>query len=199
MRPFLVVLALLAVALLVGSRFYPQIEVVVVSGNEHYGREQVMELAGVQPGGALLWVNRWSLAGLANDPWIRRSRVIRHWPDTVSIQVWERDPVLTDGETSWSSDGTPLPGVSEETEAQLVRLEGWGEPRLDEALTLLELLSQFGPRVISYSPEGFDIELRDKSLFTPNKDVLERHWAAWTNQRGSRVAVYPWGVSERDD
>ncbi|HEX7003248.1 MAG TPA: FtsQ-type POTRA domain-containing protein [Trueperaceae bacterium] len=199
MRPLLVVLALLAVALLIGSRFYPTIETVAVSGNSHYDREEVRELAGVEPGGALLWVNRWSLAELANDPWIRRARVIRHWPDTVSINVWERTPVITDGTSSWAADGTLLPGVSEETKAGLVRLEGWGEPRLEEALKLLELLSQFGPRVISYSPEGFDIELREKSLYTPGVAVLERHWAAWTNQRGSRVAVYPWGVSERDD
>ena len=199
MRPFLVLLALLAVALLVGSRFYPRIEMVAVSGNEHYEREQIMELAGVRPGGPLLWVNRWSLSGLANDPWIRRVRVIRHWPDTVSINVWERTPVITDGESSWAADGTLLPSVSEGTRASLVRLEGWGEPRLEEALELLELLSQFEPRVISYSPEGFDIELRDKSLYTPSVSVLERHWAAWTNQRGSRVAVYPWGVSENND
>ena len=199
MRPFLVVLALLAVALLVGSRFYPKIEVVAVNGNERYGREEIMSLANVEQGAPLLWVNRWSLAGLAEDPWIRRSRVIRHWPDAVSITVWERTPVLTNGETTWAADGTRLPGVSDETKANLVRLEGWGEPRVEEALELLELLSQFEPRVISYSPEGFDIELRDKSLYTPGVAVLERHWAAWTNQRGSRVAVYPWGVSERDD
>ncbi|MEX2543285.1 MAG: FtsQ-type POTRA domain-containing protein [Trueperaceae bacterium] len=199
MRALLVVLVMVAAVLLVGSRFYPVIAEVAVVGNGHYSKEEVMDLAAVRPGGPLLWVNRWSLADLTGDPWIARARVIRHWPDTVSITVWERVPVMSDGQATWSADGTMLPGVDEETRANLVRLAGWGEPRIDEALRLQELLSPFGPRVISYSPEGFDIELTDTSLFTPGVATLERHWAAWTNQRGDRVAVYPWGVSENND
>lgn len=199
MRWFLLTLVLLTALLLIGSRFYPTIREVAVAGNSHYQREEIMGLAAVQPGGPLLWVNRWSLARLTDDPWIARARVIRHWPDTVSITVWEREPILSNGDFSWSPDGTMLPGVDEETESRLVKLEGWGEPRIAEALRLVELLSPFGPRVISYSPEGFDIELTDTSLFTPGVAALERHWAAWMNQRGSRVAVYPWGVSENHD
>jgi cell division septal protein FtsQ len=198
-RWFTLLLVLVTAALLVGSRFYPRIAEVAVAGNVHYGPEEIAALARVENGGPLLWVNRWSVGGLVNDPWIARARVIRHWPDTVSITVWEREPVLTDGESTWAADGILLPGVDEETSSGLAHLEGWGEERLDEALRLLELLSPFGPRVISYSPEGFDIELTDSSLFTPDVDSLERHWAAWTNQRGSRVAVYPWGVSENND
>jgi cell division septal protein FtsQ len=199
MRWLLLVLTLMAAALLVGSRFYPTIGEIAVVGNRHYQRSDILALARVHVGGPLLWVNRWSLARLTADPWIARVSVVRHWPDTLSITVWERTPVLTDGDSSWSADGRLLTGVSAETRASLVRLEGWGEPRLAESLRLLELLSPFGPRVISYSPEGFDIELTDTSLFTPGVATLERHWAAWTNQRGSRVAVYPWGVSENHD
>ena len=196
MRPLLLVLLLVAAALLIGSRFYPNIEQVSVSGNAHFEREQILGLANLEPGDPLLWVNRWSVSNLVDDPWIRRARVIRHWPDTVSVVVWERTPVLTDGVSSWAADGTILPDVDEETRAGLVLLDGWGEPRVEEALRLLALLSTYEPRVISYSPEGFDIELAQSTLFTPSAAMLERHWAAWTNQRGSRVAVYPWGVSE---
>lgn len=199
MRPFLLFLLLVALALVTTSRFYPKVEEVAVAGNEHYDASEIRDIAAVQVNDPLLWVNRWSVAGLERDPWVARARVIRHWPSTVSIAVWERTPVLTDGELTWAADGTVLPGVDEETRAGLVRLEGWGERRLEESLRLLELLSPFEPRVISYSPEGFDIELANSTLFTPSAAMLERHWAAWTNQRGNRVAVYPWGVSEANE
>ena len=196
MRPWLLVLLAVTAVILLVTRFYPSVEHVAVSGNAHYGPQHVMALAGIQPGSSLLWINRWNLGRLTEDPWIEGVRVIRHWPDTVSIAVWEREPVLTDGENSWAADGTLLPGVDEGVKSGLVQLRGWGEPRVDDALRLVELLSPFEPRVISYSPEGFDIELANSQLYTPSVAMLERHWAAWINQRGSRVAVYPWGVSD---
>ena len=199
MRPLVYALLALAVLLLAGSWFYPRVEQVVVSGTQRYGPEQIAHLAGVDQGFPLLWVNRWSLADLERDPWIERASVIRHWPDTVSITVWERTPVLSDGETAWALDGTVLPGLSPAEHESLPRLTGWGEPRTDEALELVALLSAYEPRVISYTPEGFDIELAHGSLDTPDVATLERHWAAWTNQQGDRAAVYPWGVSEGNE
>ncbi len=196
MRALLIVLLLVAAAVLITSRFVPAIVRVEVSGTEHLTRAQVLKLADVAPGDPILWVTSYRLRHLAHAPWVRRVRVIRHWPDTVSIMIWERHPALTDGTTTWASDGTVLPGVPADVRATLPRLEGWGPPRFDEVMTLLRLLHPYGPKVISYSPEGFEIQLTGTSLFTPSAEALEKQWAAFESHRGGRVAVYPWGVSK---
>ncbi len=199
MRALLVILTVLAAALLIASRFYPTIEQLQVAGNEHYSKAEVLELAGLAPGNPLLWVTSWQLGRLVNDPWIARARVIRHWPDVVSVVVWERTPVLTNGETTWAQDGTVLPGVLPEAQAKLVRIDGWGPPRTAEALELVALLEAFEPKVIRYTPEGFEVTLAEASLFTPGVEALREHWAAFLSQRGRRLAVYPWGVSNGYD
>ncbi len=196
MRALLIALLVLAAAALVTSRFVPSVQRVEVSGNEHLSRAQVLRLADVTPGVPFLWVTSFRLRHLVHDPWVRRVRVIRHWPDIISIMVWERQPALTDGTTTWAADGTVLPGVPPDVQAALPRLKGWGPPRLKEAMTLLRLLHPYGPKVISYTPEGFEIQLTGTYLFTPSAEALEKQWAAFESHRGGRVAVYPWGVSK---
>jgi cell division protein FtsQ len=196
MRAWLVVLLLLSGAALITSRFVPSVERVAVSGNAHLAREQVLRLADVAPGDPFLWVTSYRMRHLIHDPWVLRLRVLRHWPDTISIALWERQPALTDGATTWALDGTVLPDVGPDARAALPHLTGWGEPRLAEALVLLRLLTPYGPEVISYTPEGFEIQLTGTSLFTPSAEALKQQWAAFESHRGGRVAVYPWGVSK---
>ena len=196
MRALAIALLMVAAAALVTSRFVPKVARVEVSGTQHLSQEQVMALADVTPGDPFLWVTSYRLRHLAHDPWVRRARIIRHWPDIIAILVWERQPALTDGTTTWAQDGTVLPGVAPAVAAGLPRLDGWGTPRLDEALKLLRLLHPYGPKVISYSPEGFEIQLTGTTLFTPSAEALQEQWAAFESHRGGRVAVYPWGVSK---
>jgi hypothetical protein len=63
-------------------------------------------------------------------------------------------------------------------------------------LKLLRLLHPYGPKVLSYSPEGFEIQLTGTTLFTPSAEALQEQWAAFESHRGGHVAVYPWGVSK---
>ncbi len=199
MRALLLTLLVLTCAAVVVSRFVPKVQHVVVTGAERYTPEAVAGLAGVHPGDPLLWVTRASVTRLAADPWVHSATVVRRWPDTVEVSIAERTPTLTDGVTTWAADGTVLPGVTTVEIAALPVLDGWGEPRLTEALELERLLRQFGVQVISFSPEGFEIQLTGTTLHTPSVEALRKQWSAFVNHRGTRVAVYPWGVATSDE
>ena len=194
-----VALAVVAGLGLATTRFVPEVVRVEVSGHDHYAPEAIARLADVAPGDPFLWVTGVRARRLAADPWIARVRILRHWPDTISLYVWERKPALTDGVRAWALDGTALPGATPEELASLPRLEGWGPPRTGEALELVDLLGDEEIRVISYSPEGFSIELADGVLLTPSPEALRNQWAAYQSQPGRRIAVYPWGVSRLND
>ena len=193
-RPLMLALLVALVALLVTTRFYPQVTRVEVLGASHYSEEEVLALASVGRGDPLLWITKWRSDSLVQDPWIHRARIIRHWPDTLSVAVWEREPFARFGETVYALDGTVLPNVSTE-QKELVTLRGWGPDRTEEALTLLRLVAEYEPEVLSYSPSGFDIRFSDSSLYTPSVDLLEAHWSGFVAQSEKRIAVYPWGVS----
>lgn len=200
MRRVLAGLLVALLAVLGASRFWPTVERVEVTGVVHHDAERVMRLARVAPGDPLLWITRWRVAGLTEDPWVRRARVTRHWPDTVSIAVWERTPLARSGlgedATVWADDGTVLPSASADERADLPVVEGWGGDRTEEALELIRLLRERAPEVIQYTPEGFEIALSDTVVFTPDAAALRRQWAAVERHRGGRLAVYPWGVSK---
>lgn len=198
-RPFLIVLSLLFVVALAASRFVPKVDRIEVAGAQHHTTEDLLHLARLAPGDPWLWVTRWRLRGLEQDPWVLRSRVIRHWPSTVSLTVWERIPAVTDGTHVWAADGTLLPHATPGERSGVPLLTGWGEPRLPEALELVELFANEDLEVISYSPTGFELELADGAIFTPDVDTLRRQWAAIQHRNGRRLAVYPWGVSKADD
>jgi cell division protein FtsQ len=204
-RLVLLTLLALVLAFAIATLHHPRVERVVISGNSRYSDAQIMALANVTLDDPFLWVSRWRARRLAQDPWIERARIVRHWPHSVSIHVWERRPALVMGEHLLALDGTVLghgSGINQEDgrengseNRELVRVEGWGESRLDEVLELLRLLEGFGPKMVSYSPAGFDVELAGGSLFTPDLEALKEHWAGFLGQQGKSVYIYPWGVS----
>lgn len=194
----LVLLFVLGAAVVV-SLFYPKVALVTVEGAQHHSPEAVALLANVRVGDPFLWVTRGRVKGLERDPWILNAVVVRSWPDRVHIAVRERTAALTDGAATWADDGTVLLGATPAETEGLPQLSGWGEPRTAEALELLRLLRPYGVRVISYSPEGFEILLDDTELYTPDAEALREQWSAFTSHRGGRIAVYPWGVSKANE
>lgn len=199
MRAAVIAIGLLFAVALGVSRFVPTVERIEVAGAHHHDQADLLRLARLAPGDPWLWVTRWRLRDLERDPWILRARVIRHWPDTVSLTVWERTPALTDGVVAWADDGVRLEGATANELAGVPLVAGWGEPRIEGALELVRLFAEDQPEVIRYSPTGFDIELADGAIFTPDVESLRRQWAAIQHRNGGRLAVYPWGVSKVDD
>lgn len=197
-RPLMLALLTALVALLITTRFYPQVTRVEVLGASHYSQQEILALANLERGDPLLWVNGWRSRALVQDPWISRARIIRHWPDALSVAVWEREPFARFGENVYALDGTVLPNASTEQEG-LVTLRGWGPERIDEALSILRLVASYEPEVLSYSPSGFDIRFSESSpkasLYTPSVELLETHWSGFVGQSRAQIAVYPWGVS----
>ena len=206
-RRVMLSLLLIFSALLLVSRLVPRVTQIEVTGLRHLSEAQVLEKADLRPGDPFLWVIRPRFEPLSRDPWVSRVQVLRRWPHTVSVNVWERAPYFSDGEGVYALDGTRLPGAPRE-EAP-VHLSGWGPDRRAEALGLLSLLAAFRPEVLSYSPSGFEVSLAHAELYTPSLDALRAHWSGFVSQHASqqasqqggsegkrpRVAVYPWGVS----
>lgn len=194
-RLIMLLLLILILAISIGSRYYPLINRIEVIGATHYTPQEVATLAGVAYQEPLLWVTTFSLRPLINDPWIASANVQRDLRGTVTIEVNERRAAATNGVQIFAIDGTVLPGARTQETAALVRFEGWGTSRVDEALELTVLLENLTPKVISYSPAGFNIQLENSSVFTPTVNALKTHWASFLSQQGTHASVYPWGVS----
>jgi cell division septal protein FtsQ len=191
------VLLLLLLLLVLGTQLWPRVRDVAVAGNVQLSDAEVRQLANINRGDPFLWVTQQRVRHLFEHPWVLQVRITRRWPDTIHIGMIERVALMSDGEANgFAHDGTVLPGLMTEQLADLPILRGWGTPRTREALELLLMLRDREVQVITYGPEGFEVVLAaGVRLFTPSADALRAQWSAFESQRGSRIAVYPWGVS----
>ncbi|MFZ4854849.1 MAG: cell division protein FtsQ/DivIB [Desulfuromonadaceae bacterium] len=65
-----------------------------VSSAKHLTREEILGLAGIEPGKDLLRMNLKSMGEhILQNPWVETVRINRYFPDTVSIVIAEREPV----------------------------------------------------------------------------------------------------------
>ncbi len=84
-----------------------------VIGVAHLSADRVRELAGVDRGAGLLWLDLDQVeARVEEDPWVARSTVERVLPSTLAISIAERVPVAvvrtSDGEQLVAADGMLL-------------------------------------------------------------------------------------------
>jgi len=196
-----VISLVISLAILIASFFYPKISKVVVNNNSHYTADEIMNLANIHVEQPFFWITSWKSKRLVQDPWIKSAIIYKSWPDTVSIVVKERKPVLTNGLQNFAIDGTILSNVSVERQKALIRFDGWGKPRLDEALDLTKLFEHYDLKRIRYSPSGLTIQIASTELFTPSLDMLKAHWGSFLSQVGKYkyLYFYPWGVSGRNE
>jgi cell division protein FtsQ len=88
----LVVLCLEAYELLARTTFL-RLEKIQVSGLKRLKRQEVINLAGMKPGDAMLHLDLQRLAEhIKKSPWVEKVRVNRYFPRTVSIEITEWDP-----------------------------------------------------------------------------------------------------------
>ncbi len=65
-----------------------------VTSAKHLTREEILGLAGVEPGKALLSMNLKRMGEhILQNPWVETVRINRYFPDTVSIVIAEREPI----------------------------------------------------------------------------------------------------------
>jgi cell division protein FtsQ len=65
-----------------------------VSACKHVTRDELLGLAGVEPGKDLLHMNLKQMGEhILQNPWVETVRINRYFPDTVSISITEREPV----------------------------------------------------------------------------------------------------------
>lgn len=178
------------------SYVFPVITRIDIHNNQHYSQEEIMQLANISIGTPFLWINRWRLQKLEQDPWIASFSLVKYWPDRVSLTILERQPFMTDGKEVFSNDGTLLPNAKSESQ-DLIVFSGWGQARSSELLNLITLLhhQHLEPKMVSYTPAGFTVQFANRRLFTPSLEALRTHWSSFISQSGTRVYVYPWGVS----
>ncbi len=219
-----VVLFLLGLStILIISRYYPKIVSVEVyygydDREPYYSKAHIKTQTGIYEGKAFFSVPRKKLREFASDPWVEKLRVVRHWPNAITIIIWERKPTIFYHKTQdvnivYALDGTMLPNVKEIQEEQLINMSGWGKESLEEAVKLVNLLAEFKPNMLHYSPSGFDITLNQSQLFTPSLEALKEHWGAFSSEqyryqevqnknankktKPLSITIYEWGISVR--
>jgi cell division septal protein FtsQ len=77
-----------------GSATFFKLKNIEVSGTKHISRDEILALAGVEPGRDLARMNLKQMGEqLARNPWAETVRIHRYFPDRVSITVTEREPL----------------------------------------------------------------------------------------------------------
>lgn len=145
-----------------------QVEVV---GAEHIDPQQVIELAGVEGAGMLNPPLREAEREIAALPLVKTVKAERVWPQTIRIQVTEREPwgYWLAGGTAYviDSEGVVLPGIEPSPGAPVIEAldaKASLEPgeRVDaEAVALARALLERVPRELSVGIAGFTYSTQD--------------------------------------
>ncbi len=105
LRPLKLITTGLVVLSLAGAALYGSYQAVAtvtlfslksieVSNTKHLTRDEVLGLAGIEPGKDLLRMNLKRMGeSLLQNPWVETVHINRYFPDAVSIAIAEREPI----------------------------------------------------------------------------------------------------------
>jgi cell division protein FtsQ len=77
-----------------GAATFFRLKTVEVSSSKRLTREEILSMAGVEPGRDLLRMNLKRMGEqIAQNPWVETVRIHRYYPDGLSISIVEREPL----------------------------------------------------------------------------------------------------------
>lgn len=146
--PLLRVLSVLltAVAVVAALTLFFKVDQVVVSGNDRYSTQEIVEVSGVEQGDNLILMDKYRIAEklYTQLPYITEVRINRKLPDVLMVEVVETRAVaaIKGGSSTWllDSGGKLLEVVSNSVAQKYVSLEGLTaeEPAISGTLRLGE-------------------------------------------------------------
>jgi cell division protein FtsQ len=182
------------------DRFF-EIKIVDITKTERVSRDDVLALLDLPPGRGLILVNPDALENaLQANPWIRRAAVRRVFPDTLAVELQEREAVavlrtagrafLVDQEGILLAESVPdapqsLPVLLGVDYAEAVQREGGTVERLRNGIALAGLLGQAvgRPMVVDLGMPGevvaYDSGLRLRFGQGGFGDKVDRYRQVW--------------------
>ncbi|MFB9992420.1 cell division protein FtsQ/DivIB [Deinococcus oregonensis] len=191
----------LAAAALVGAWFALPVRTITVSGNRQLSEARVLELAGLKPQFGWLYYGAWRARSLAENPWMLSAEIVKHFPDSVSINMVERVAYARwqrpDGSVvTLAADGTVLPGAA--LNSKLPLLGGWGPDRLTDALYVTQLLSRYTVQSVAYTPSGVTVKTGLGAVWSGDLKSLVKYAGSISMYPNKKINIYPWGVSVQE-
>lgn len=192
----------LAAAALAGAWFALPIRAVTVNtAGTQLSLARVKELAGLTPNFGWLYYGAWRARALANHPWIQSAKIVKKFPDSVSVEIVERKPYARwqrpDGSiVTLAADGTVLPGAA--TNSKLPLLGGWGPDRLADALYVTQLLSRYTVQSVAYTPSGVTVKTGLGAVWSGDLKSLVKYAGSISMYPNKKINIYPWGVSVQE-
>jgi cell division protein FtsQ len=191
----------LTAAALAGAWFALPIRTITVTGNRQLSQARVLELAGLKPQFGWLYYGAWRARTLVSHPWIASARIVKQFPESVSVDVVERVAYARwkrpDGSVvTLAADGTVLPGAAPSTKLPL--LGGWGPDRLADALYVTQLLSRYTVQSVAYTPSGVTVKTGLGAVWSGDLKSLVKYAGSISMYPNKKINIYPWGVSVQE-
>jgi cell division protein FtsQ len=177
--------------------FFP-VKQVLISGSKNLDPKEVARMAGVSRGNPWLWVSTARAAALEREPWVLSAKIVKQFPDTVTISLVERVPLAT-----WkhagkreviAEDGTVLPTASAK-----LQLEGETAARFAEALLVARVARDMGAERVKFDSNGYVVGLGKGEIWVSSYPSLLKYGESvrmmTMQQKARRINVYSWGVS----